>query len=59
MYGGLREFVSLVCAAEAMPLTQGEVGLVHWLDERLCRSDNTVTEVSAAHPSPVKGRREI
>lgn len=36
-----------------MPLTQGEVGLVHWLDERLCRSDNTVTEVSAAHPSPV------
>lgn len=23
---------SLVCAAEALPLTQGDVGLVHWLD---------------------------
>lgn len=43
----------LVCAAEAMPLTQGDVGLVHRLDIRFCCHDDAVTEVSAAHSPPV------
>lgn len=45
---------SLVCAAEAMPLAQSDVGLVHRLDVRLRCRDNAVTEVSAAHPPPAK-----
>lgn len=46
--------VLLICAAEAMSLTQGDVGLVHWLDVGLSFHDNVVTEVSATHPPPSK-----
>lgn len=45
---------SLVCAAQAMPLTQSNVGLVHWLDVGFCCHNNAVTDVSAAHPSTAK-----
>ena len=48
------ERVLLVSAAEAMPLTQGDVGLVHRLDVGLRCRDNAVTEVSATNPPPAK-----
>lgn len=46
--------VLLVGAAEAMALTQGDVGLVHRVDVGLCRRDNAVAEVSATNPPPAE-----
>lgn len=43
---------SLVRAADAMALTQSEVGLVHRPDVGLCRHDDIVTAFLAAHPPP-------
>lgn len=49
---GIGESVSfsLVCAAEAMALTQGDVWLVHRLGEGLCCRDDVVTEVLPTCP---------
>ena len=54
------KLVLLVSAAQAMPLTHGDVGLVHRLNVGLRRHDNAVTEVSSTHPPPAEnnGRRE-
>lgn len=49
-----RERDLLVSAAEAMPLTQRDVGPVHRLDVGLRCHDNVVAEVSSAHPPPEK-----
>lgn len=54
-----RESVLLVRAAEAMPLTQGDVGLVHGLDVGLGCRDDVVTEVPAAHPPPVEKKKKM
>lgn len=55
MYRGAQSCCdSLVCAAEAMSVTQGDVGLVHRLDVRLCCRDNIVTVVPTAHPPPAR-----
>lgn len=35
-------------------MTQGDVGLVHRLDVRLCCRDNVVTVVPTAHPPPAR-----
>ena len=44
--------VLLVRAAEAVALTQGDVGLVHRLDVRLCRRDDMLARLVAAHSPP-------
>ena len=44
--------VLLVRAAEAVALTQGDVGLVHRLDVRLCRRDDVLARLVAAHSPP-------
>lgn len=46
---------SLVRAADAVALTQSDVGLVHWLDVGLRCHDDVVTKLSATRPPAGKG----
>lgn len=46
---------SLVRAADAVALTQSDVGLVYWLDVGLRCHDDVVTKLSATRPPAKKG----
>lgn len=50
---------SLVCAAESVALTHGDVRLVHGPHVGLGGRDDTVVTLSAAHSPPVRGRDEM